>query len=254
MSLIEQPLKVTKLLLKFMETLSSGSLVAHWTNHGIERANLEEREVPEGTIEAANHRRPIVIDTRGNFQWFFSADKDGNPSIAVKDELYGAFYLCYNFGWGAARNSRWVIKTCMHEGAFNRHYGKSDLASVTSRLIEAVSINFVQLDAQVEQTSESEEALLSPEWEIKEVQFPLGWELQDIEEGEDTTSPNQEAREFASFQLKQLPRKTLLNLRKVLGITGNGTGQRGAVSTEHALESILLHMDEKGDYALTFDA
>ena len=98
--------------------------------------------------------------------------------------------------------------------AFIRHYGKSDLASVTSRLIEAVSVNFVQLDAQVEQTSESEETLLSPEWEVKEVQFPLGWELKDIEEGEDTTSPNQEAREFASFQLKQLPRKRSSTLER----------------------------------------
>ena len=88
------------------------------------------------------------------------------------------------------------LRLRMHEGAFNRHYGKSDLASVTSRLIEAVSVNFVQLDAQVEQTSESEEALLSPEWEIKEVQFPSGWELQDIEEGEDTTSPNQGSAAF----------------------------------------------------------
>ena len=74
-----------------------------------------------------------------------------------------------------------------------------------------------------------------------------------MEEGEDTTSPNQEARTFARFQLEHLDRSMILKVRKALGITGNGTGKRGAVSTELAIDSILDVMEKRGDYAITFD-
>ena len=237
--LIDQQLEMNKLLLQLLKALSEGSLTAHWTNHAVMRANELERDMPKSTIMAANFRRPIVIDTTSNFEWYACYDKTGNPSIAVKDELYGAFWICYDFG---RRNPNWVLKSCLHKAGFHQNLRKRDL-TIFSDLADVVTID----------PQEPEEALLSPEWELEEIQFPPTLELQDLEEGEDTTSPNQEARTFARFQLEHLDRSMILKVRKALGITGNGTGKRGAVSTELAIDSILDVMEERGDYAITFD-
>ena len=59
-------------------------------------------------------------------------------------------------------------------------------------------------------------------------------------------------RNNALIHLNELPHKSLLQLRKHLKITGNGTGKRGVVTKEWAIQSILDFMDSRKDYSFKF--
>ena len=218
MNMNKDPKQIVNLLMAFLAALQQGQILALWTTHAKKRSGNPDRKIPLTTKRAAEANRPVVLEVASSIQhqrWYLSFDKEGVASIAINDSLYGAMFLAYNHG-------TWLIKSVIARQHYKRSYEAVDLKFILG-LIEQYN------SAVVEETAEEE---------------PVVEETAEDE--------HKMTREEAHLRISKYQRKVLLNLRKHLGITGNGTGKRGAVSTENAIESILQWMDTRDNYELNF--
>jgi hypothetical protein len=218
MNMNKDPKQIVNLLMAFLAALQQGQILALWTTHAKRRSGNPDRNIPLPTKKAAEANRPVVLEVASSIlkpRWYLSFDKEGVASIAINDSLYGAMFLAYNDG-------TWLIKSVIARQHYKRTYEAVDLEFILG-LTEQYN------SAVVEETAEKE----SVAEEAAEDEHKM-------------------TREEAHLRISKYQRKVLLNLRKHLGITGNGTGKRGAVSTENAIESILQWMDTRDNYELNF--
>ena len=218
MKMKNNPKEIVKLLLAFLAALQQGQILALWTTHAKRRSGNPDRNIPLTTKRAAEANRPVVLEVASSIQhqrWYLSFDKEGVASIAINDSLYGAMFLAYNDG-------TWLIKSVIARQHYMRSYEAVDLEFILG-LIEQYN------SAVVEETAEEEPVV-----------------------EETAEDDNKTTREEAQSTLYKYGRKSVLKIRKFVGITGNGTGKRGAVSTEHAIESILEWMDSRDNYDMNF--
>ena len=215
---INNPKEIMKLIMAFVVALQQKTLTATWTNHAIERALLKSRRVPDATRKSAAKRRPINLGL-DDANWYLSLDNKGDASIAIMDSVYGAMFVCCN-------STTWLIKTVTNYPNFKKQY-KPMSQKYLFGLIEKLGSS----------TNKKPESILKvPMGQFKKTKVPK------------TNATRSDARR----KLKQLPRKTLMDMRRHLRIFGNGTNKPGAVSTEYAIESILIYMDARGEYSLYF--
>ncbi len=205
----------------FFVALQQKTLTARWTNHAVQRTLLPERKVYAAAKQSAAKHRPINLGLE-DAKWYLSLDKNGEAAIAILDSVYGAMFICCN-------NGVWLIKTVIPYGSFKQYY-KPIEEKYLFELIDALgkSTNKVPLG-------------------------PIAHESTTGSRGKKTNIPKTDAsRDNARYKLEKMPRKNIMRLRKHLQIYGNPTGKPGAVSTEYAIESILNHMDIRGEYSLHF--
>ena len=234
---MNKPKEIVKLLMAYLVAMQEGIIIALWTKHAKEQARKPERNAPSMTKTTSAANRQIVLEPFDRKKrWYLSFDKDGSPSIAINDSLYGAMFLTYS------NDGTWLVKSVIHHHHYKRGYEALDLESILG-LIEQYNKSAVVQEAKVEEDSPVQEAVEedSPVQEAVEEDSPV----QEIREKEIT-------REEARLRLRNYGRKTLLQLRRHLELTGNGTGKRGAISTENAIESILTFMDGRENYDLDF--
>ena len=218
MKMNKNPKQIVKLLMALLVAMQQGLIIAMWTNHAKTQAQKPARNAPSMTKTTSAADRQIVLEPFGRKKrWYLSFDKDGSPSIAINDSLYGAMFLTYS------DDGTWLVKSVIHHQHYKRGYEALDLESILGLIGQYNSKPPV-----VEEITEEEPVVEEIAEELKMT------------------------REEARSRLSKYPRKQLLQLRKHLEITGNGTGKRGAVSTENALESILQWMDTREHYELNF--
>ena len=236
MKMNKNPKEIVKLLMAFFVALQQGTIIALWTTHAKQRAQMNARNARPVTKATSASNRPIVLEPHGrDRRWYLSFDKDGSPSIAINDSLYGAMFITYN-------DPEWVIKSVIHTAYYKRSYEAFDLESILG-LIQQYNPAAVQ------------EAEVADNPVVEEVEEETPVMVQETMMGDPSVEEIREVevtREEARLRLSKYSRKTLLQLRKHLEITGNGTGTRGAVSTENAIESILTFMDDRENYDLDF--
>jgi hypothetical protein len=218
MKMNKDPKQIVNLLMAFLAALQQGQILALWTTHAKKRSGNPDRNIPVTTKKAAEANRPVVLEVASSIlkpRWYLSFDKEGVASIAINDSLYGAMFLAYNDG-------TWLIKSVIARQHYKRTYEAVDLEFIlglTEQYNSAVVEETAEEEPVVEETAEDEHKM---------------------------------TREEAHLRISKYQHKVLLNLRKHLGITGNVTGKRGAVSTENAIESILQWMDTRDNYELNF--
>ena len=237
MKMNKNPKEIVKLLMAFFVAMQQGTIIALWTTHAKQRARMESRNARPVTRTTSASNRPIVLETHGrDRRWYLSFDKDGSPSIAINDSLYGAMFLTYNDGI-------WLIKSVIARSHYQRNYEAFDLESI---------LGLIQ---QYNNPAAVQEAEVADNPVVEEVEEETPVMVQETMMGDPSVEEIREVevtREEALLRLSKYSRKTLLQLRKHLEITGNGTGTRGAVSTENAIESILTFMDDRKNYDLDF--
>ena len=242
----KNPIEIMRMIMAIMHALYVGHLTVVWTDHGAARAVERASTLPNTTKKLAEHRRPFVIDLN-TASWYLT-NKDESLFLVVSDKLFGQFVLHY-----AETNKRWVIVTTLAPSMFRkrRHEIKTD--SLPELLSQITLIQIEQeapeepvetpLDEVIEDTTEDSDV----------VDASLSDADYDDEIDESLVEAAQEGlRNNALIHLNQLPHKSLLQLRKHLKITGNGTGKRGVVTKEWAIKSILDFMDARKDYSFEF--
>ena len=232
------PKEIVKLLMAFLAAMQQGIIIAMWTNHAKAQAQKPARNAPSMTKMTSAANRQIVLEPFGRGKrWYLSFDKEGAPSIAINDSLYGAMFLTYS------DNGTWLVKSVIHHQHYKRNYEALDLESI---------LGLIQ---QYNNPATVQEAEVADNPVVEEVEEETPVMVQETMMGDPSVEEIREVevtREEALLRLSNYSRKTLLQLRKHLKITGNGTGKRGAVSTENAIESILTFMDDRENYDLDF--
>ena len=237
-----------RMIMAVVHALYVGHLTVVWTDHGAKRAVDSSRGLPTTTRKIAENRRPFVLDLN-TASWYLT-NKDESLFLVVSDKLFGRFVLHY-----AETNKTWVVVTVMTPSMFRsrKHEVKTDslpelLSQITLKQIEQEAPEEpveTPLDEVIEDTEDSEDS--------DAVDASLSDADYDDEIDESLVDAAQEGlRNNALIHLNELPHKSLLQLRKHLKITGNGTGKRGVVTKEWAIQSILDFMDSRKDYSFKF--
>ena len=232
-----------------VHALYVGHLTVVWTDHGAKRAVDSSRGLPTTTRKIAENRRPFVLDLN-TASWYLT-NKDESLFLVVSDKLFGRFVLHY-----AETNKTWVVVTVMTPSMFRsrKHEVKTDslpelLSQITLKQIEQEAPEEpveTPLDEEVIEDTEDGEDSDAVDASLSDADY-------DDEIDESLVDAAQEGlRNNALIHLNALPHKSLLQLRKHLKITGNGTGKRGVVTKEWAIQSILDFMDSRKDYSFKF--
>lgn len=239
-----------------VHALCIGHLTVVWTDHGAKRAVDSSRGLPTTTRKIAENRRPLVLDLN-TASWYLT-NKDESLFLVVSDKLFGRFVLHY-----AETNKTWVVVTVMTPSMYRsrKHEVKTDslpelLSQITLKQIEQEAPEEpveTPLDEVIEDTEDSEDsdavdASLSDAGYDDEIDESLV----DAAQQACVAILDEQLRNNALIHLNELPHKSLLQLRKHLKITGNGTGKRGVVTKEWAIQSILDFMDSRKDYSFKF--
>ena len=240
------PIEIMKMIMA-PYALCTGQVAVVWTDHGVSRAMDKTRKLPTTTRKLAEHRRPFVIDL--NTATWYLTYRDETIGLVVYDKLFGNFCLAY-----VESNNTWVVVSCIHPSQFRsrRHELKTDsLPDLLSQIEEKIEQEAPEepvetpLDEVIEDTEGDEDS--------DAVDPSLSDADYDDEIDESLVDAAQEGlRNNALIHLNELPHKSLLQLRKHLKITGNGTGKRGVVTKEWAIQSILDFMDSRKDYSFKF--
>ena len=252
------PIEIMRMIMALMHALCIGHLTVVWTDHGAMRA-MERKELPTTTKKIAEHRRPFVLDLN-TASWYLT-NKDESLFLVVSDKLFGRFVLHY----AAETNKKWVVVTAMTPSMFrSRKYEvKTDslpelLSQITLKQIEQEAPEEpveTPLDEVIEDTTEDsdvvDESLSDADYDDDGIEALVEAVTHEVDEAL-AEAAQEGLRNNAIIHLNQLPHKSLLQLRKHLKITGNGTGKRGVVTKEWAVQSILDFMDARKDYSFEF--
>ena len=216
----KNPIEIVRMIMAIMHALHVGHLTVVWTDHGAMRALERASTLPTTTKKIAEHRRPFVLDLN-TASWYLT-NKDESLFLIVSDKLFGRFVLHY-----AESNKKWVVVTTMTPSMFRsrKHEVKTDSLP---ELLSQITLKQIEQEAPEEPVETPLDEVIEDNTENSDVvDASLSGADYDDEIDESLVIAAQKGqRNNALIHLNELPHKSLLQLRKHLNITGNGTGKR----------------------------